>query len=81
MQFQEDIISPSSCGRKAAWSLALCGRDGLWHTQGTGGIIGSVSVTVQTVQGLLLLLLPGQRVSWQHPSSQEPFQGRSEQQR
>lgn len=28
-----------------------------------------------------MLLLPGQRVSWQHPISQELFQGKPEQQR
>lgn len=58
MQLQGDTISPFSGERKAAWNLVLCG---LWHTQGPGERIGSVTVSVQTVQGLLLL--PGQRVA------------------
>lgn len=58
MQLQGDIISPSSGERKAAWNLVL---SGLWHTQGPGEITGSVTASVQTVQGLLLL--PGQRVA------------------
>lgn len=63
MQLQGDIISPSSGERKAAWNSVLCDGDDLGHTQGLGEIIGSANVSIQTVQGMLLLLLPDQRVS------------------
>jgi len=47
--------------RKAAWGLVLCGRDGLFWIQGTGEHNFECNyVTVQTAQGLLMRLLPGQ---------------------
>lgn len=46
MQLQGDIISPPSGERKAAWNFVLCGRDDLLHTQGTGEIIESATVSV-----------------------------------
>lgn len=68
--FKEKLHSPFS-----GENLFQCGRDGLWHTQGPGEIIGSATVSVQ-----IAAVTWTESVSWQHPSSQELLQGRSEQQ-